>query len=556
LKIIKKNSKKVNNVVSNKKTNSSNDYLLNEFIAYFDSNPTDLFTDRLEWVKLSYTIVHMKGESGLNIFQKLSSYSTNYNAKAAEKLYNNSLKTYTSNRLGTYPERWLFKIMTDNGFIPKTTDRILKNFRWKESDYEVMIKELDYSLIEDEITGDRYLRRGDKLIRLEDTVYNQLITDLRLTFNDGLDKGKLETYILSENNIIKRNFIKEKIESIRYDKSDEFDKIFLHLDTEEDIQLVKKIFMRWSLGVMKNIYETYYDEILVLKSKQGLGKTTWIIDYLTKPFYEWVTTSFNWDNKNTDDLKLISNKMFIYDSENISMKNADSKTIKKITSMSTIDYRRPYDRFPITKKRISSFIMDTNEDFIYNDITGGRRYLIVSINNMNIYDQQGGELKKIDYEKVWGYIYNEYLKGKKPGDINIDELNETRDNYRLKADIENIIDDLFEKSDSYNMSFIEIKRHLNNYYTENELRLNIDGFTDVKVGRIISQKFDKKRRKIDGLTQVMYKCKLRTYSSDEVVYMSNKEDDIIDSILDNISKRGKGPNDKEIEILEKLRKKQ
>jgi hypothetical protein len=552
----KKNYKKVKSVVNtNNKSNSAIDHLLSEFIAYFDSNPTDLFTDRLEWIKLSYTIVHIKGESGLSVFQKLSSYSTNYNASAANKLYKNSLNTHNPDRLGKYPERWLFKIMTDNGFIPKTTDRILKNFRWKESDYVTMIEELDYSLIEDEITGDRFIRKGKDLIKLEDTVFNQLITDLRLKYNDGLDKSKLETYILSENNIIKRNFIKEKIESFKYEKSDEFDKIFLYLDTEEDIKLVKKILFRWSLGVIKNVYENYYDEMLVLKSKQGIGKTTWIIDYLTKPFEEWVTTSFNWDNKNTDDIKLISNKMFIYDSENISMKNADSKTIKKITSMSKIDYRRPYDRFPITKKRIASFIMDTNEDFIYNDITGGRRYLIISINDMNIYDHQGGHLKKIDYEKVWGYIYSEYLKGKRPGDIDIDELNEIRDNYRLKADIENIIDDLFEPFDDYNMSFNEIKNHLNNYYLENDMKLNIDGFTDAKIGRLIGQKFDKKRKKINGVTQIMYKCGLKTFGLEKNIYNVKKEDDMIDSILDNISKRGEGPNQKEREILEKLRNK-
>lgn len=555
-------SKKINSVINNNDNNDDNktvtaiDHLLNEFISYFDTNSTDLFTDRLEWVKLSYTIIHIKGEKGMSLFRKLSSYSTNYNASACDKLYQNSLKTYSPDRIGKYPERWLFKIMTDNGYIPKSTDRLLKKFRWPESDYHLMIEKLKYSLIEDEITGDRFLKRSDNIVRLEDTVYNQLITDLRLKFNNLLDKGKLETYIFSENNIIKRNFIKEKIESLDYDKSDEFDKIFLHLDTEEDIELVKRIFMRWCLGVMKNIYDTYYDEILVLKSKQGIGKTTWIIDYLTKPFSEWVTTSFNWDNKNNDDIKLISDKMFIYDSENISMKNATSQIIKKITSTSVIDYRRPYDRFPIKKKRIASFIMDTNEDIIYNDITGGRRYLIVSINNMNIYDKQGGELKKIDYEKVWGYIYNLYKNGKRPGDINIDELNETRDTYRLKADIENIIDHLFEKSNNYNMSFNNIKEVLTNYYRDNDLKFNVDGFTDTKIGRILGQKFDKERRKVQGIVHVMYNCELRKLGIDEELYNSTQDDELIDHILDSISKRGGGPNEKEREILEKIRKRQ
>jgi len=544
--------KKVSKVIStNGKSSSSIDYLLDEFISYFDNNPADLFTDRLEWVKLSYFIVKSRGENGRSLFQKLSSYSTNYNKNACDKLYDNSLKTFTEDRLGKFPERWLYKIMTDNGFIAKTTDRILKTFKWKESDYNIMIKDLGYTLIEDEITGKFFLEKDNILNELIDSHYNQLITDLRLTFNDQLRENILKTYIFSGSNIIKRNFIKEKIEKLTYDKSDEFDKIFNHIETEEDISLVKNIFLRWGLGVMKNIYDSYYDEILVLKSKQGLGKTTWIQNYLTEYFSEWTTTSFNYDIKNPDDMKLLSDKMFIYDTENISMKKADNQVIKKITSTSHVDYRRPYDKFSITKKRIASFIMDTNEDIIFNDITGGRRFLIISILSMNIYDKDGGALKNIDYEKVWGYLYNLYKSGKRPSDIDITDISESIDNYRLKTDLENIIDELFVKTDKPELSFIEVKRYINDYYLNNNSRLLTDDYTDTKIGRILSQKFNKKRVKIGSNVALMYN--IRTRIQDDNLKVQNSLFNV-DDILDNIFKRGGEATKEEIELLKKIKK--
>jgi len=416
-----------------------------------------------------------------------------------------------------------------------------------------MIKKLGYTLVEDEITGKFFLEKDEVLNELNDSHYNQLITDLRLTFNDQFKENILKTYIFSGNNIVKRNFIKEKIEKLTYDKPDEFNKIFDYIDTEESKSLVRNIFLRWGLGVIQNIYDSYYDEILVLKSKQGLGKTTWIQNYFTNYFSEWTTTSFNYDIKNPDDMKLLSDKMFIYDTENISMKKADNQIIKKITSTSHVDYRRPYDRFSITKKRIASFIMDTNEDIIFNDITGGRRFLIISILSMNIYDKDGGYLKKIDYEKVWGYLYNLYKSGKKPGDIDITDINKSIDNYRLKTDLENIIDELFTKSDSFELGFKQIKEYLNEYYSNNNIKFSTDDYTDTKIGRLLSQKFDKKRVKKNSNTFWFYNIKLKTLHTTQV-YNSTDEGDLVDSILDEISKRGDGPNENEIKILEKIRK--
>lgn len=516
-------SKKAHRVVSkNKKISSNIDYLFDAFIDYFDKNRHNIFSDRNDWVKLSYIIANFKGEEGEALFQKLSSYADNYSQSACSTLYKNSLKTLNVDRLGQYPERWIYKILTDHGYIPKTTDRILKQMRWSEKDYAIMIKELGYSIIEDEITGNQYIQRNDKISPMTDLVFNQLITDLRLNYNDQFKESVLKTYIKSESNIIIKNFIKDRIESFSTDDKTNFELIFENIKCDENDRLVKQIFKRWGLGVIQNIYDTYYDEILVLKSKQGLGKTTWIINYLTKPFAEWTTTSFNYDLKSKDDMKLLADKMFIYDTENMSLKKTDAQVIKRITSTSVIDYRKPYDTYSVSRKRIASFIMDTNEDYIFNDLTGGRRFLILNINSLNIYDIDGGNLKKIDYEKVWGYLYNLYKNGLRPSDIDISEASEYIDNYRLKSDLENQIDFIFEKSNEFNMSLDEVKRHVESHYNSLNMRLHTDGFTDTKIGRIMSQKYDKRFVRVGGVRKTMYTVKLRKNKIKELDEITSK----------------------------------
>lgn len=474
-------------------------------ITYFESlDNADIFSDYGDWVRLSFLVFKNFGATGRDIFQKLSSFSSVYDPQACDKLWSNISKTYDPNRVGS--DKWIMKLMMDEGYTPKVTDHLMKSYIWDESDYNTMISELGYELILDELTTNYFIKKDNEMEVLDDQSLNQLITDLRLNYNKKLKKDVLLTYIFSKDNMVKKNFIEDKFNEIETTDSTDFDNFFNHIKTEEPKDLMKRMIKRWCLGVIKNIdkREKYFDEILVLKGGQGMGKTTLIINYFTQPFEKWTTTSFQWDTKNPNQMKMLSENLFVYDMENISLTKGNTSIIKTITSTPTIDYRRPYDKFLMKIPRISSFIMDTNEEHVYNDNTGGRRYLILNIESMNIYDKDGGELKKIDYNKFWGYIYHLYKSGTRPGDINIDDLETYRDTSRLKSDMENIIDDLYQDDNTNQMTLLQIIKELKIEYERIGYKFPDSAFNNTNVGRALSKFKSKKVRNGKEIRKVYF----------------------------------------------------
>lgn len=527
---------------------SNHSRLFEVAIDHFDKVKPDLFTDRNKWVALCFLVISAYGDKGLDVFQRLSQNASNYDAEACTKLYVNSLKSFKADRAPS--PKWLMKMLIDNDYVVKPNDAVLKRYIWNESDYEQIKKELGFEIIQDDMTKDYYVLRNNKMTFMNDVIYNQIITDIRLNYSRSMNESVLRTYMFSLDNITIKNFIKESIDAIHESDSEEFDKMISFIDCYESKQLVSDIIKRWSLGVFKNIYESYYDEILVLKGGQGTGKTTFITKYFTSPFKEYLTTSFIWDANNKDSMKLLTNKMFIYDMENTSLTSkADMSNIKRITSTSTLDHRTPYAKYSDKLRRIASFIMDTNEDVVFNDLTGGRRFLILTVNFLNIYDVDGGELKKIDYNKVWGYIKRLWLEGKKPTDFDISALDNLRELSRLKSDLEQIIDEIFVVDNSSKMAFSQIKGTIKRYYSDNNLKY-IDGeFSDHKIGRVLG-KYKSKIERLGDKTQKLYF--IRPRFQNELSGIADSKDDILNSLLDKLNTKEISLTEDVKELLKKL----
>ena len=520
--------------------------LYEKAISFFADNGIDAFSDYKDWVKLSFLVYKNFKDSGLIIFDKLSQFSSNYDPSAVSKLWGYVSKNYNESRVGS--DKWLLKKMIDNGFVVKSTDNLMKRYIWDESDYERMKKEMGFDIIRDVVSGNLYISRDGQIDILDDLILNQVITDMRLTYNTKLKDTTLKSYMFSDNFVTKRNFIKEKFDEIITDDPTEFDKIFLYLKAKEGDDLTKRVLNRWMLGCVKNLLHSFYDEMICFKGEQGMGKSTWIIQYLLKPFERWTSSSFNWDDGSTDQIRQLIENLFIYDSENLSLTKSESSKIKSITSKQTISFRLPYDKFPRQYRRISNFIMDTNEEHVFNDLTGGRRYLILNLKSLNIYDKDGGELKKIDYNKVWGYIYHQYtVLNIDTNSINIEDIYKSREDSRLKSDLEHYIDHLFVSDDNNMMTYQEIKDIITAEYLKIGKMYRDDEYNITKVGRILS-KFKSKQVR-DG-QRTMKKYFIRPISEEISV---SSEDKYVDSILDRIAKEGGEPSEKEKEILKKLR---
>lgn len=533
-----KNQKTIINVTKSGKTKIKLDVqeiykkLAETFVNYLKINPQSVFSDYHEWVKLAFVLAYLYGDKGATIFLELSKYDSNFNPIACNKQYNIALKNLDPSKLNN-PEKWLFKKLTDIGYTPKQNDLVLfKKLYFKESDYATMIKELDVKIHMDEMNNDIYISYGNnKPQRMSDIVYNQLIVDLKTTYNDKMKKYELETFIFSKENLIIKHYLKERIEKLNYDNPDEFDKMLSYIITTQSDELKRNTVLRWMLGAFKNVYEDYYDEILVLIGGQGKGKTTFI-NLLLSPFRNWTCSNFLFKPENKDEMKKLVDNMFIYDSENVAFKKSEVEIIKRITSTYLIDYRTQYAKFSTKLKRIATFIMDTNQEIIFNDDSGGRRYLILNVNDLIIYPEQGAKLKDIDYEKVWGYAWSQYKTGIHSDSINIDEQNEYREQSRLKKDLEIVIEDLFIDDENGFLSVKEIteiiRTHINSNNPEQSNLIKGD-YVNASVGRMMSKLFKSKVRKIENKSVRGYKVKKRN----TIEIKNDPINDILDSIIEN-----------------------
>jgi len=546
----KPNKMKSNIAKSNNQTKlrpSSNDILTIGY-EYFKENSIDAFEDYKDWLKLGFIIYNIHGKNGKDLYHRYSMLSSKYNPSDVDKQWLNISKSFDPDKVGS--EKFILKRMLDFGFVIKQGDAHLKKYIWTETDLPQIQKEMGFDIVLDEITGHQFYKHNDQLELMSDPILNQILIDIRYNYSTKITYDAIFKHITSKNNMKKINFIKDKLESILTNDPTEFDKISNYITTTEGKELTSKILKRWMLGAMKNIFDTQYDEILSIKGGQGMGKTTWIIEYFLEPFNQWVSTSFYYDIKSPDQIKQLAEKMFIYDMENTSMTKAETNLIKRVTSMSTVQYRRPYDKYSTELKRIATFIMDTNEEFLYNDLTGGRRFLILTFESMNIYDKDGGELKKIDYNKVWGYIYYLYKQGQRPSNIDISELDKYRDQSRLKSDIEDIISDIFVVDDNNKMTIEEIKQALNLELLIRGEKTMTGEFNNTKIGRMLS-KFPSKYYKVNNKTKKLYHISTSKYETNHSP--KSKDDLFIDDILDKMNKENRSPNEEERKILEKLR---
>lgn len=441
---------------SKSKPSATSSLLFTKSLEHLTNSGIVAFEEYNEWLSLGFILLgHINNpEVAKQMFHNFSKLSTKYNERNVDTKWAEIVKTgYDPNKIGI---KWFYRLMeTRYGFNDK--DNVYTSFKWSPSDIpEIFTRHMGYLLVLEEVSKQYYIQKNDELVKLDDIELNQLLKDFRDSYLN-VEKRTLEEYLFTKDMITYKNFIKDKLDQIKTSDRSAFDDMFNYIETKNS-DMTAKIFYRWMLGAMKNIfgrYGTYYDEILILKGEQMIGKTWFVSNALTKTFSEFTTTSFDYKDKSKDNLKLLSSYMFSVDDELSMARRSDIEAVKKATSTPHVQLRLPYSKTWDNFKRITSFIGLTNADDVFNDDTGGRRFLVCDIQSIDrkIYD--------LDWDKIWGFIYNEWCSGKEPildSNITREELLSHADDYRYKNDIEDYLQDNFEIVTIPTMTLDEVRQ--------------------------------------------------------------------------------------------------
>ena len=268
------------------------------------------------------------------------------------------------------------------------------------------------------------------------TLQNLLAENNLKISSDRLSKILLSSYIITYNPF------KDYFNSLHpWDESTDYLLKLTKTVNTTNNYLWQKCFLKWIVGVVACIMDedATNQEMIVLSGKQGIGKTKWLLKLL--PFklrkYKY-SGSVNANNKDT--LIYLSECMFINLDELEAIKGIQLEYLKFLITKESVKLRRPYGRVSEDLPRRASFVASVNNNEFLNDLSGSRRFLCFEILDVDY-------IHDIEIDAVYAQAYFLWKSGFKYWFDNeeIDEINSSNENHRIKTIEETL---LFEKFES------------------------------------------------------------------------------------------------------------
>lgn len=225
-------------------------------------------------------------------------------------------------------------------------------------------------------------------------------TKLRLTVSEK----KLENSITAVSKENSFHPVKDYLEGLPvWDGKERMETIFQDYFGHEDTEYIRCITRKFLCAAVHRIMNPgcKWDHMIVLYGATGIGKSS-LLRLLFKVSFD--------DNINLADFKdktgpeKIQGIWCIEVPEMSGMGKIEVETLKGFITRQEDTYRPAYGRFVETKPRQVVFAATTNSDKILKDVTGNRRYLMVSLPNRNL-DQ---ELLKTNVDQIWSEVMTVY----------------------------------------------------------------------------------------------------------------------------------------------------
>lgn len=163
---------------------------------------------------------------------------------------------------------------------------------------------------------------------------------------------------------------------------------------KEDYYL-EQVSEMWFVGVIRRQYhETKHEIVPVLISDQGIGKGNNIKMMAGQDC--WYVESTESINHRKEFLDSIKGAVIVELSEAKQLKDDDARLLKGFISASKDNYRKPYAKYSKPYPRRFGLIATSNDDTIFKDETGGRRYF-----PMYLDPSQSEYMSHYDVEQVW-----------------------------------------------------------------------------------------------------------------------------------------------------------
>ena len=272
------------------------------------------------------------------------------------------------------------------------------------------LKSLGIEMEVDKWTHDVVVRKKGKIVQDADSLYLDVVRfaqDIRFT-----SKYLTKTFIsdLIKANAVYKDKVLDFFENNEWDGKSRVTDIKRALHFSDNDLWKFRLWMRQGAALVYNTGEATDVQrnfmLILFSTKQGNGKST-----LAKKLAIG-TNSFG---DSTIDLKSKESvrrayESWIYEYPELSsmFRKSDVNMLKTFITANAQNFRLPYDKFFTKYPTRTSIIGTTNDEEIFIDDTGSRRFLVVHANwSRNDWQQ----INAIDWKQVWLQARQEYLSG-------------------------------------------------------------------------------------------------------------------------------------------------
>lgn len=272
--------------------------------------------------------------------------------------------------------------------------------------------------------------------------------------------------------------------------------------------------------------------ILVLKGKQGVGKTTWFKKLIPKHMQSKYFMAGRTLDPNNKDHIIEMNNVWLCELGEMGSTTGKANN-EQLKALITNDYdtvRLPYAEEAVTLKRRASLCATTNDERFLKDATGSRRFVTVNIDKIN-------KDANIDIDLVYAEIYNAYLNGAifHFTDTEREELEITNVNYKIKNEIQESIETFFELQlekgeeikDCKPLTAKQIHRHIsiNSHYTDKIPSTVLIGRTLAQAGVVMKKLSGNRKAFMVKIIEEEVKEKIKSsYDNWQEVFDDNRGD--------------------------------
>lgn len=176
----------------------------------------------------------------------------------------------------------------------------------------------------------------------------------------------------------------------------------IHTNSSE---LDRAILKKWLVGIVARLYDnTHQNFCPVLYGKPAIGKSRFI-NWLT-PQHDWLTTAPLRAHDKDTHIRLNTFLLWHLDEMDKLMSRQLMSELKALITSETTNERRAYARNFKTRYNITSFIGSTNQSDILTDLTGNRRYLVMTVKSVD-----WDTYEAVDKDEFWSDVFALYQSG-------------------------------------------------------------------------------------------------------------------------------------------------